>query len=499
MRIALAGFGAESSTFSRHSMLLEHFTIHRGAALRGLYDLDAWVPGRDVEWVPVMRAHGGAGGPIDPAAFDAIRDEIVDGLAAAQAEAPLDGIYFDLHGAAHVADRDHAEEELLGRIRDVVGPGPIISMSMDTHGNFSEELAGYVDLAVCFRHAPHIDAWAIRERAVQKLIEVLDDGRRPVKAYVRVPVLLPGERTSTLVEPAKTAFGALEPAIERYGVLDASLWVGFAWADEDRNSAAVLVTGYDEARALACAEELAHGYWDPRQGFVVVADHSGTWDEALDFALTRPAAPLYISDSGDNLTAGSAGDITYALRSTLERADVVGSGLRILFAGMVDAEAVRAAEDAGAGARLLLRICARVDDRFGDPVEREWTVSALVDGLYEGEGVVGAVLTAGDIDVMVQIGRSYFVDPAVIGPMTGRRLPAHAFIPIDGYDVVIVKNGYLFPDQQEKASSWFMAITPGGTDLDVDRLAFEKVWRPIYPLDENFEADLTPRLLLARS
>ncbi|SMH50417.1 Microcystin degradation protein MlrC, contains DUF1485 domain [Rathayibacter oskolensis] len=499
MRIAIAGFGAESSTFAPHRMRLENFDITRGKELLALYDLDDWVPSTDVEWLPLLRAHGGAGGPIEPGVFDAFVSEIVDGLAALVQDGELDGLYIDLHGAAHVAGRERAEEELLGRIRTVVGERTVISMSMDTHGNFSEELAEYIDLAVCFRHAPHIDAQATRERAVRTLVEVLRRGERPVKAWVRVPVLLPGERTSTLVEPAKTVFGALLPAIERYGVVDASLWVGFAWADESRNAAAVLVTGYDSAAVAACAEEVARSYWDARDGFVIVADHSGSWDDALDFALTRPAAPLFISDSGDNVSAGATGDTTVALARTLEREDVIASGLRVLFAGLTDPASVRAAEAVGVGGTLTRAVGAVVDDRFAPPVERSWSIVRLVEGLYEGEGVVAAVLGLDRIHVMVQLGRSYFVPPSVLGPMTGRRLPNHAWFPTDDYDTVVVKIGYLFPGMIEAAGSWFMAITPGGTDLDPERLAFQHVQRPIFPLDTGFEPDLTPILLEKRA
>ena len=497
MRIAIAGFGAESSTFAPHIMKLENFDVKRGEALLGLYDLAAWVPdGADIEWLPVMRAHGGAGGPIDPVAFDSFVTEIVDGIAAL---GELDGVYIDLHGAAHVDGRDRAEEELLRGIRAAVGEKTVISMSMDTHGNFSEELAGYIDLAVCFRHAPHIDANEIRERSVVKLVETLRKGVRPLKAWVRVPVLLPGERTSTLVEPAKTVFSGLLPAIERYGVVDASLWVGFAWADEPRNAAAVLVTGYDESSVIACAEEIARSYWDARFGFVIVADESGYWDEALDFALTRPPAPLFISDSGDNVSAGATGDTTFALAGALAREDIASSGLRMLFAGITDAASVRAAEAAGLGGTLTRPIGALIDDRFAAPVERDWTVVRLIEGLYEGEGVVGAVLESGTIHAMVQLGRAYFVPPSVLGPMTGRKLPGHTWFPVDDYDTVVVKIGYLFPGQIEAAATWFMAITPGGTDLDPERLNFQRVWRPIWPLDTEFEADLTPIMLAARA
>jgi microcystin degradation protein MlrC len=493
LRIAIFGFGAESSTFSRNRMGFDNFPVVRGHELIDLYDLAAWP---DIEWLPIMRAHGGAGGAIVPEVFDAFVDEIVAGL---ESLGELDGVYVDLHGAAHVDGRDGAEEYLLRRVRETVGEQTVISMSMDTHGNFSRELAELIDLAVCFRHAPHIDAWPIRQRAIGKLVDTLERGERPIKAWVRVPVLLPGERTSTLVEPALTAFGSIEPSIERHGVVDASLWVGFAWADEDRNAAAVLVTGYDESSVIACAEEVAHAYWDPRERFTIVAENSGDFGGALDFALTRPTAPLYITDSGDNVTAGGTGDVTFALRETLERADVVDSGLRILFASLTDPESVRLAVETGAGNQLEHGIGATVDDRFGGPVVRSWQVEKLLPGLYEEEGIVGALLSFGDIHVIVKTSRTSYTDPGISSTRTGRRLPGHVYLPADGYDAIVVKNGYLFPDQSVVAGSWYMALTPGGTDLDVDRLHFERVWRPIFPLDRDFEADLTPVVLPHRS
>jgi microcystin degradation protein MlrC len=495
MRIALAGYGAENSTFAPHRMTLKNFDVKRGEELAGIYDLAAWSDGAEVEWIPIMRAHAGAGGPVETAAYDAVYTEIVEGIAAAVAADPLDAVYVDLHGASFVIDRPRAEERLLRAIRDLVGGDCVISMSMDTHGNFSRELAELVDLAVCFRHAPHIDAWEIRERAVRKMFEVLAHGGKPAKAWVRVPILLPGERTATNVEPGRSTFGTMLSVLETFDVVDVSMWVGFFWADEDRNGAAVMVTAWDAEAAAAAAAHLARVYWDARLGFEVVAEHSGPWDEALDFALTRPGGQLWISDSGDNVSAGAAGDTTYALTETLAREDVTSTDLRILFAGMTDPAALAAATAAGVGAELELSVGALVDDRFGGPVTRTWTVERLIDGLYEGEGVTGAVLGAGNVHVLVQGGRAYFVPPSVIGPMTGRRLPGHAFVEPAGYDVVVVKIGYLFPGQDTLADPWFMAITPGGTDLDVDRLGFRHVDRPMYPLDRDFEPDLTPVLL----
>jgi microcystin degradation protein MlrC len=306
-------------------------------------------------------------------------------------------------------------------------------------------------------------------------------------------VLLPGERTSTLFEPATSVFGDLIPSIERFGVQDVNLWCGFPWADEDRNAAAVFATGDTVESITAAVEHMAALYWNARADFGITSPNYGTWDEALDFVLAGNARPVYLSDAGDNVTAGGSGDVTAALARTIERSDVAESGIRFLFAGLVDAPTLEAAIAAGEGATLDRAIGANVDARYSPPVEGSWLVERFIDGVY-GEGIVGAVLSSGDISVSIQKFRQRFVggiDPATPAfDMIGL-----AYTDVSGYDVVVVKNGYLFPNQRETSRSEFMAFTPGGTDLDFDRLEFSRVWRPIFPLDREFEADLSAKVL----
>ena len=84
---------------------------------------------------------------------------------------------------------------------------------------------------------------------------------------VRIPVILPGERTSTLVEPGKSVYASLGESDPVSGILDASLWVGYVWADEPRSSASVVVTGADPANVRREAEKIARRYWDTRKDF----------------------------------------------------------------------------------------------------------------------------------------------------------------------------------------------------------------------------------------
>lgn len=495
MRIAIAGIASESSTFSLDRATRDYFLEYRGDELVEQYEwprrLGSLVD--DIEWVPVLCASATANGPIDATAYEAFEEEIMAGLRDA---GPLDGVYLDMHGAMKVEGFDSAEERFLRKVRETVGPKPIVSLSMDPHGNMSEELASYLDLAAVHRHAPHIDTWETRERAVALLIDVIRRGVRPLKAWVRVPMLLPGELTSTVVEPAKTVFGLLEPAIQRHGATDAGIWVGFAWADEPRCTASVLVTGYDESAILRCAEELARAYWDAREGFEIVAPHHGPWGQAIDFLLSDEAtAPLYIADSGDNVTAGATGDITFALRETLAREDVMASGKTILFAGLVDAPSAQAAIDAGVGASLDRAIGAVVDSRYGAPVPGPWKVESLIDGSFD-DGITGAVVSRGPITVSLQLRRTAFTRPSEPA-FENRRMPGQAFIEVAGFDAVVVKNGYLFPGQVDDAGSNFLAITPGGTDLDLGRLEFTRLDVPLFPFDRDVEADLTARLIPA--
>src|SRR6185437_2469042 len=104
------------------------------------------------------------------------------------------------------------------------------------------------------------------------LVDLLTTGApRPVNAWIPVPVLLAGEQTSTRIEPARSVYAAVDEVEAMDGVTDAAIWVGYAWADEPRNRAAVVVTGPDRNAVSSGAERLARGFWEVRHDFGFVA------------------------------------------------------------------------------------------------------------------------------------------------------------------------------------------------------------------------------------
>jgi microcystin degradation protein MlrC len=469
-RVAIGGIHIESSTFSPHLSTADDFTVTRGAELLARYDWLTAPWAADVEWIALVHARALPGGAVEPSAYQAWETEIADALTAA---GPLDGMLLDFHGAMSVVGRDDAEGDLVTAIRAAIGPAPLVSAAMDLHGNVSPVLFSACDLLTCYRTAPHLDVWETRERAARNLVDALRRGERPHKALVHVPILLPGEQTSTRDEPARGLYARI-PAIEaRDGIVDAAIWIGFAWADQPRCRGAVVVTGYDEDATVAAARELGGHFWAARDEFTFVAP-TGSMDECLDAALADGAGrPYFISDSGDNPGAGGADDVTYALSRMLER-----KLDRAVFASLGDPRAVAEVAGLPVGSPVRVAVGGRIDNRDPGPVELDGVLEAVADDPDGGRCVTVRV---GGLSVFVTSRRMQF-----------RLLDSYRRLGVEvaGVDIVTVKIGYLEPELFEAAGDWMLALTPGGVDQHLARLPYHRVERPVFPLDRDFTAEL---------
>jgi microcystin degradation protein MlrC len=485
--IAVAGLGIESSTFSPAVTEAPAFHPQRGTDVLDRYPFLA--PGTPLraaaDWRGALVGKALPGGTVSAAAFAELSAELLDRL---RDLGPVDGLWYDIHGAMTVAGLDDAEAVLLARIREVVGPDVLVSASMDLHGNVSPDLVHRTDLITCYRTAPHVDTLETRERAARNLVDLLVSGApRPVKAWVPVPVLLAGEQTSTRIEPARSVYAAVEEVAALPGVIDAALWVGYAWADEPRNHAAVVVTGPDPEAVASGAERLARGFWDARHDFGFVAP-TGTLDDCLDTALASGARPYFISDTGDNPTAGGAGDVTWSLERVLARPEFADpAGPVVIYASLPGPAAVKTAVRAGIGATVTVTAGAEVDDRHAGPLTLTGVVHAVRHGDRDAETEV--VLRVGGVHVILtRLRKPYHLEH----DFTQLRLaPREA-------DVVIVKIGYLEPELYAMAADWRMALTPGGVDQDLTRLGHHRIRRPMHPFDPAMpDPDLTARLIPA--
>jgi len=316
-KIAIAGLAIESSTFSPAKTEAAAFLAREGDAVFDYYPFleNQTSQRKSADWRPTLRGHALPGGIVTRKAYDSLVGKTLNML---EKELPLDGLFFDIHGAMSVVGIDDPEGDFIKKIRALVGTKTLISTSMDLHGNVSKRLAEHTDLITCYRMAPHEDALESKQRAVDNLLSRLISGKgKPkYKAWIPVPILLPGEKTSTRIEPGKSLYQKVQPMTEKKGVIDAAIWIGYAWADEPRNHGVVMVTGDNKKEVSESAETLAQAFWDVRNEFEFVAP-TANLKTSLSNALASNKKPYIISDMGDNPTAGGAGDVTWTLRELL--------------------------------------------------------------------------------------------------------------------------------------------------------------------------------------
>jgi len=486
--IAIAGLGCETSIFTPSRTDAPAFHPRRGTDIVRVQGfLDEGEPlGDAANWQGALTGHALPGGVVTRAAFELLSSEILSRLEdIIRLSKGLDGLWLDIHGAMCVEDMDDSEAELLRRIRTVIGPKAIVSTSMDLHGNVSRKLIHGVDLMTCYRTAPHEDVMETRQRACRNLVDHLyrraaeQSYTLPVKAWIPIPVLLAGEQTSTRLEPAKSIYASVSGVEATRGILDAGIWIGYAWADEPRNRAAVVVTGSSADAVASGAENLAHRFWTARKDFNFVAP-TGSLADCLDKALTSTARPYFISDSGDNPTAGGSGDVTWTLHQLLARAEFKDpAGPKVVYASIPAGGAIQTALEAGVGSTVTVTAGAEVDNIHAGPV----TLTGRVHSIQRGD--VYALN-----EVVIQIGSLFVI-------VTELRKPYHRekdfedlnIAPRHVADIVIVKIGYLEPELYDMAAEWMLALTPGGVDQDLERLGHRRIRRPMWPFDKTFDQD----------
>ncbi|MPQ48596.1 microcystin degradation protein MlrC [Marinifilum sp. N1E240] len=485
-KIAIAGFWIESSTFSPARSDVNSFKQLRGDEIFNYYPffgVDSSLR-KAANWFPTLRARAIPGGMVTKETYESLVGEILEKL---KKNMPYDGLFLDIHGASSVEGMDDPEGDLITRIREVIGTECMISTSMDLHGNVTPELVKHTDLITCFRLAPHEDAMETRRRAVQNLLDRLESGKgKPkYKAWVPVPVLLPGEKTSTRIEPGKSLYAKIDPLTQTDGVIDAAIWVGYAWGDAPRNTATVTAYGDSKEEVAKAAEYLAKSFWDVREKFEFVAPVANL-EECLNKAIASKKQPFIISDMGDNPTAGGAGDVTWTLQEVLKRPEFKkADGPSVIYASIPGPKFVEKAIELGEGAMIEASAGANVDARYAGPVMLKGKIEKIRHGDKHAE-----------TEVVVKVGSVHVIVTKIRKPYHHEADFTNLGLNPRKTDIVMVKIGYLVPELYNMRGDWLMAQTPGGVDQDLERIGYKRIKRPMFPLDGDMEdPDLSARII----
>lgn len=137
---------------------------------------------------PALRGKSLLGGIMTLKAYESLMKKMLDQLKYIS----LTTAFFDIHGAMSLLELDDPKGDMITRIREIVGKETLISTSMDLNGNVSKHLAHRSDLITCYRMAPHEDALISNQRALENLLDRLENGKEPppYKAWIAVPILL---------------------------------------------------------------------------------------------------------------------------------------------------------------------------------------------------------------------------------------------------------------------------------------------------------------------
>lgn len=462
LRVATGGISHESNTFNPLLTELDEFKIVRGKELLS-EEPARFLQTKGVDVVPTIYAEALPSGPVAKNAYVYMKKELLRRLESVD---KVDGVCLFLHGAMEVEDVGDGESDLVKSVRERVGEDALISVSLDLHGNISPELVDSADILTSYRTAPHVDSLETRMRAVKLLVNCLAKNIKPVPVMVKPPVLLPGEMVVTDIEPASKLYRELEKIDESPNILNSSLLVGMAWADTPNAGASVIVVAKgrdykEEAYRRAC--QLAEAYWDKRSDFHLEVKF-GSIDETIKIARESDEKPVFISDSGDNVTAGAAGDVPLFVERLLSmkaKDAVVG--------GILDPEAVNLCKKSGVGSKLKVEIGGKIDRVNGIPLEVKGKVVSLSSD--------GAVLRIDGVDVILTTQRRPW------GSLDSLRTYG---VDVLNRKIVVVKLGYLSPELRRAAALALMALSPGFSNLRITQLRYEKVRRPLFPLDQDF-------------
>jgi microcystin degradation protein MlrC len=371
-----------------------------------------------------------------------------------------------MHGSMLVDDGRHGELELLKRIRLEFGNALPISVRLDLHGNIPDEFVTLASVITALRTAPHRDGLETALRTARLLVRLLNEQLHPFTSIVRVPLLLPGEMVITDCEPARSLYEKIPQLESDPHILAANIMVGFAWSDSPWSGASCIVSALSAESAEVAANSLARSFYEERLKFNV-ASPTCTLNALVSTIESSNTKTLFLSDSGDNITAGAPGNATVVLQTVLT------AGLsNILFAQFYDPELVSRA--------VTLQVGDSFCSCFGEP---KLTMELTLRAVLQEKGVTLVVATA-------QGNTLIFTDKRV--PCCDPQLFLRLGLTISHYRAAIFKLGYLMPELEDLAkeigqgeSNTVLILSPGPTTLDITTLSYAKVPRPIYPLDNE--------------
>ena len=486
MRIAVGGFSHESHSFSSVPTTLERLQaawLDTGPAIWTRYaNANTEVQGmidasqeHGFELVPTMMAWAWPAGPITDEAYDYCLGELRDRLARIDR---LDGILLVLHGAMVCDSHVDPEGDLLGELRRTLNTSIPIVAVLDYHSNTTQAMVDCADVLVGYDTYPHTDFRQRGREAGDIIVRIIRGEVRPTSHLAKLDLAPIPQRQATAQQPAGRLMDMAHQFETDPRVICITVAAGFCYADVPGLGLSVVATTNsqpDLAREMATA--IAAEAWARRREFLVQLPSPA---EAVAQAAREPAGPVVLVDVGDNIGGGTPGDGTVLLAELFKQN---ATGAVVIIA---DPESVARAAGVGVGQTVDLRVGGKTDAFHGQPVSVRGHVKLLCDGRFVNKGPMRdgltedmgrtAVVCCNGVTLVLteqkmppwnlQQLRSVGIEPTTVKIMVAKGAVAHraAWGPIAAREIEV--------------------DTPGLTTVDLRRLPYRRVRRPLFPLDD---------------
>jgi microcystin degradation protein MlrC len=491
MRVLFAGFAHETNTFSPWRTGLAEFEANgfsRGGEIRQLAGTNTGAGGvleaaagmDDIELTLVVETTAVPGGLVTDEVFELVVGEIERAIVREQPDA----IVLDLHGAMVTESEVDGDGAILRRVRAAAGPDVPVVAELDLHANVGPEMLEYPTALIPYDTYPHVDNAERGAEALRLAVAAARGEIRPVMRARKLPMFLAGPKQFSGVEPTRSIMERVREAEQRPGMLVASVCFAFPWADcPFAGMTVTAVADGDPALAQRAADEIGDLIWERREEF---RPDTVTVEQAVHAAMEAETGPVVLADLGDNPGGGSACDGTALLWGLL---DLGATGAAV--AVIADPDVVARAIAVGEGGNLETTLGAKADALHGHPIPVKATVQRLSDGafVYDGPMLRGVESSLGRTAVLRCEGRHGNGVEVIVCERRMQALDTAIFrsqgIEPREKKILALKSAVHFRGAFMPIASQILEVdTPGLTSIDFSRFPYERLPRPIWPLDD---------------
>ena len=427
--------------------------------------------------IPSIYANAGGAGVIEENAFEYIESCFINCVK--ENIQDIDGIYLMLHGASFVEGIGSGDFHILKEIRKIVGPYLPIAVVCDPHGNLTKEYVESTQIIRSYRNSPHTDKNETYEKVAHSLCTLLKQREYIHSEYIKLPLILGGEQSVSADEPVKSINEYMDEMEKDPKILSASWHVGYIRHDcSEAGCGVVVVPKSKEYQDFAKqkVKELASYVWSKRHEFHYTG-LTASPEEAMKMALEYPESPFVITDSGDNTTSGATGWNTYILNQVLQSK----TNKSVLFVTIHDEKTFLNLLNTELNTNQSISLGVNYDEYsktidLNVAVKHSGKLCRFIKGKYDkklGDGILVQIKNT-NIDVIVSNTQQPIINTTEL-----------EYFGVDWtkYDIVVLKQGYIFPDFKKEAKGYVMSLTKGATPQDTASLEFKQIMRPMFPID----------------